>query len=81
MDNVTIRLLVTISRFKQPCGIERKQSLTSNQQARASCAQAAGRAGAAAPPVLALACVAAPNPPFALAAGGRLMQHPEKHRP
>jgi len=61
MDNVTIRLLVTISRFKQPCGIERKQSLTSNSQARASCAQAAGRAGAG--------LLAAPTPPFALAAG------------
>ena len=46
MDNVAIRLLITISRFQQPCGIERKQSLTSNPQARASCAQAAGRAGA-----------------------------------
>ena len=75
MDNVTIRLLVTISRFKQPCGIERKQSLTSNPQARASCAQAAGRAGAG-PGLRGRA-----DPPFALAAGGRLMQHPEKHRP
>jgi len=58
MDNVTIRLLVTISRFQQPCGIERKQSLTSNPQARASCAQAAGRAGAG-PGLL-----AAPTPPL-----------------
>ena len=46
MDNVTIRLLVTISRFHHPRGIERKQSLTSIPQARASCAQAVGRAGA-----------------------------------
>jgi len=59
MDNVTIRLLVTISRFQQPCGIERKQSLTSNQQARASCTQAAGRAGAG------LGLLAAPTPPCA----------------
>ena len=80
MDNVAIRLLITISRFQHPCGIERKQSLTSNSQARASCAQAVG-AWPLAAPVPVLACVAAPNPPFALAAGGRLMQHPEKHRP
>ena len=46
MDNVAIRLLITISQFQQPSGITRKQSLTSNPQARASCAQAAGRAGA-----------------------------------
>ena len=65
MDNVTIRLLVTISRFKQSCGIERKQSLTSNPQARASCAQAAGRA----------------DPPLRARGGGGLMQHLEKHRP
>ena len=75
MDNVTIRLLVTIGRFQQPCGIERKQSLTSNPQARVSCTQAAGRAGAG------LGLLAAPTPPLALAAGGRLMQHLEKHRP
>ncbi len=75
MDNVTIRLLVTIGRFQQPCGIERKQSLTSNPQARASCTQAAGRAGAG-PGLL-----AAPTPHLALAAGGRLMQHLKKHRP
>jgi len=56
MDNVAIRLLITISRFQHPCGIERKQSLTSNPQARASCAQAAGRAG---PGLL-----AAPTPPL-----------------
>ena len=68
MDNVTIRLLVTISRFQHPRGITRKQSLTSNPQARASCVQAAG-AWLLAAPVLDLACVAAPTPPFALAAG------------
>jgi len=75
MDNVAIRLLITISRFQRTCGTARKQSLTSNSQARASCAQAVG----AWP--LALACVAAPDPPLALAAGGRLMQHLNKHRP
>ena len=79
MDNVTIRLLVTIIRFQHLCGIERKQSLTSNSQARASCAQAAGRAGAGAGAGPGL--LAAPTPPLALAAGGRLMQHLKKHRP
>jgi len=47
-----------INTIKHPCGIERKQSLTSNSQARASCAQAAGRAGAG-PGLL-----AAPTPPL-----------------
>jgi len=46
-----------INTIQHPCGIERKQSLTSNSQARASCAQAAGRAG---PGLL-----AAPTPPCA----------------
>jgi len=64
-----------INTIQHPCGIERKQSLTSNPQARASCAQAAGRSGAG------LGLLAAPTPPFALAAGGRLRQHLNKHRP
>jgi hypothetical protein len=62
MDNVAIRLLITISRFKHSCGTARKQSLTIDPQARASCAQAVG-AWPLAVPVLALACVAAPDPP------------------
>ena len=65
MDNVAIRLLITISRFKHSCGTARKQSLTIDPQARASCAQAAGRAGAGAGPGL----PGRAAPPFALAAG------------
>ena len=63
MDNVAIRLLITISRFKHSCGTARKQSLTIDPQARASCAQAAGRAGAG-PGLRGRA-----DPPLALAAG------------
>jgi hypothetical protein len=63
MDIVAIRILIMIGRFQHPRCIARKQSLTSNSQARASCAQAAGRAGAdPGQPGRA-------DPPFALAAG------------
>jgi len=62
MDNVAIRLLITISRFQRTCGTARKQSLTSNSQARASCAQATGRAGAGAGAGPGL--LAAPTPPL-----------------
>jgi len=69
-----------INTIQHPCGIERKQSLTSNPQARASCVQAAG-AWLLAALALDLACAAQRRPPFALAAGGRLRQHLNKHRP
>ena len=55
-----------IGRFQHPRCIARKQSLTSNSQARASCAQAAGRGGRGADPGQP---GRAADPPFALAAG------------
>jgi len=64
MHIVTFSGLTTISETKRLCGSAREQSLASNPQARASCTQAAGRAGAG--PSLRRA---APTPPFALAAG------------
>jgi hypothetical protein len=70
IDDVAIRHLIMTSKVQHPRRIVREQSLTSNSQARAGCTQAAGRvlvaAGrAGAGPGL----LAAPTPPFALAAG------------